>query len=174
VKPKVLLLAYGNPGRCDDGLGPALAAELEELHLPDVTIDVDYQLTVEDAARVAEYDVVIFADAEVQGPGPFSFRPLEPATANTGGVTFSSHSASPAGVLGLAAELFSARPAAYVLGIRGYEFNEFGEDLSAAARENLAHAVRFLTPVLCNHRFLEAAAEYAETPLVAASKGDAG
>ena len=47
---KVLLIGYGNPGRLDDGLGPALAAAVEKLAIPGVTVDADYQLNVEDAA----------------------------------------------------------------------------------------------------------------------------
>ena len=34
---RVLVIGYGNPGRWDDGLGPALAAELGGLGLPNVT-----------------------------------------------------------------------------------------------------------------------------------------
>lgn len=174
---RILLIGYGNPGRRDDGLGPALAAALEGLDLPGVTIDSDYQLTVEDAAAVAAHDVVIFADAAVSGPEPFSFGRIEPSDS----VTFSSHSASPAGVLGLAAELFSARPAAYVLGIRGYEFNEFGESLSAQARANLAAAVEFMQSVLRARSFAAAAqrvphrpvpAERAPAAAVATSNGE--
>ena len=136
---KILVLAYGNPGRRDDGLGPALAAALERLDLPGVTIDSDYQLTVEDAAAIAEHDVVVFADADCAGPEPFTFRRVVPEA----GVGFSSHSVSPQGVLGLAAGLLGAQPTGYVLGIRGYEFNEFGEGLSARAEANLAAALRF-------------------------------
>lgn len=153
---KILLIGYGNPGRRDDGLGPALAAALEGLDLPGVTIDSDYQLTVEDAAAVAEHNVVVFADAAVSGPEPFSFCRIEPGDT----VTFSSHSASPEGVLGLAQELFNARPPAYVLGIRGYDFNEFGEALSAPARANLAAAVEFIQSVL-RARSFDAAAQRA-------------
>jgi hydrogenase maturation protease len=29
--PRVLVIGYGNPGRQDDGLGPAAAAEIEKL-----------------------------------------------------------------------------------------------------------------------------------------------
>ena len=36
----MLLLGYGNPGRLDDGLGPALAAQVERLALPGVTVRV--------------------------------------------------------------------------------------------------------------------------------------
>ena len=74
VDAKVLVIGYGNPGRLDDGLGPALAAAIESAAPAGVTVDADYQLTVEDAAAVAEHDVVVFADAAVDGPEPFYFR----------------------------------------------------------------------------------------------------
>jgi hydrogenase maturation protease len=156
---RTLVFGFGNPGRRDDGLGPACAAALEALALPGVTIDSDYQLTVEDAATIRDYDVVIFVDAALGGPAPFEFTPLSadvPAVVVSDGprhrdappIPFSSHSASPAGVLALAAELFDARPTAYLLGIRGYEFNEFGEWLSPAAAANLRAALAFLESTL--------------------------
>ncbi len=140
---RVLVIGYGNPGRLDDGLGPALAAALERLDLPGVTVDADYQLTVEDAAAVAAHDVVVFADAAVGGPEPFSFERLEPSAA----LSFSSHSVPPAAVLAMARDLFDAGTAGYMLGIRGYEFNEFGERLSKRARANLDAALEFLVPL---------------------------
>ena len=63
---KVLLYGFGNPARGDDGLGPALAAAIEELAIPNITVDANYQLTVEDAADIAGYDAVVFADAATQ------------------------------------------------------------------------------------------------------------
>jgi hydrogenase maturation protease len=147
---RTLVLAYGNPGRRDDGLGPAFAAALEAEHLPGVTIDSDYQLTVEHAAALAEQDAVVFVDAACAGPAPLALRPLPPTPADKLDVapTFSTHSVSPAGVLALAAALFGARPAAYQLAIRGYEFNEFGEGLSGRAAANLAAALEFMLPAL--------------------------
>lgn len=148
---RVLLLGIGNPGRHDDGLGPALAAAVEALALPGVDTDADYQLTVEDAVAVAAHRVVVFADADAAGPAPFGLRPLAPG----GGVGFSSHGIEPGGVLGLARDLFGAAPEAYLLGIRGYEFGErgegrieLGEGLTPGARENLAAALEFLVPRL--------------------------
>lgn len=140
----VLFIGYGNPGRRDDGLGPALAAAVEELGIPGVTTDADYQLTVEDAEAAARHDVVVFADADTAGPEPFSFRELAPKS----GLSFTSHSVDPRAVLALASELFGARPRGYLLGIRGYEFNEFRESLSPRAGANLAAALAFIEPVL--------------------------
>ena len=34
---RLLVIGYGNPGRLDDGLGPAFAAQVERLQLPDVS-----------------------------------------------------------------------------------------------------------------------------------------
>lgn len=141
----VLLIGFGNPGRLDDGLGPALAAAIERLRLPGVTVDADYQLSVEDAAEVAKHQVVVLADADAAGPEPFSVRRLEPAPDT---LSFSTHSVSPGAVLALARELFGAEPEAWLVGIRGYEFNEFGERLSGRAQANLDAAVAWVAAAL--------------------------
>lgn len=141
---KVLLLGFGNPGRHDDGLGPALAEAIGKLGIEGVTVESDYQLTVEDSAALAQHDVVVFADADTGGPEPFSFGPLAPAIATS----FSSHSVEPPEVLGLAEALFGQRPAAYLLGIRGYDFEQYGEGLTTKANANLAAALNFIEPLL--------------------------
>lgn len=137
---RVLIIGYGNPGRLDDGLGPAFAAALQELNLPGVTVDSDYQLTVEDAEQAAHYDAIIFVDAAVRGPEPFALRAVKP----TSEASFSTHSVEPGAVLTLAEQLFGGRPAAYALAIRGYAFNGFGEQLTPAAHRNLAAALSFM------------------------------
>lgn len=142
---KILVIGYGNPGRLDDGLGPALAARLEQLGLPNVSVDADYQLTVEDAASIAEHDVVIFADASVSGREPFFLDVVVPVE---GDLSFSSHSLEPGAAVGMAHALFGAKTRAYALGIRGYEFNEFGEWLSERASSNLDAAIAFLEGAL--------------------------
>ena len=162
---KILLIGYGNPGRLDDGLGPALAEAVAALAIPGVTVESDYQLSVEDAAAVAAHEVVVFADASVSGSEPFAFRPVQAAAEDS--VGFSSHSLEPAAVLALARDLFRARTRGYALGIRGYRFNEFGERLSDQAEANLAAALRFLVPVLRDGSFdaaVRAAAEGASPP----------
>ena len=136
----VLLSGIGNPGRRDDGLGPALAEQVERLALPGVSVDSDYQLTVEDSAAAAEHDLWVVADADASGPEPFRFAPLKPSEH----LEFSSHSVDPGGVLGLAGRAFGKQPEAFVLGIRGYEFEELAEGLTDKARANLEAAVSFI------------------------------
>jgi hydrogenase maturation protease len=149
----VLLLGYGNPGRLDDGLGTALAAQVEALGLPGVTVDSDYQLCLEDAEAVARHDVVIFADATTSGAEPFSFERVEPAHS----LGFSTHSLQPQAVLGLARQLFGASTEGFALGIRGYAFNEYEESLTERGRANLAAAVAFITRACQQRNFLELA-----------------
>jgi len=135
-----LVLAWGNPGRRDDGLGPAFAAALAERATPGVVVETDYQLQVEDAETLARHDRVLFVDADRAAEEPFQVRRLEP---EPGGVGFTSHSVSPGRLLALGRDLFGARPEAWLMGIRGYEFDEFGEGLSPRARTNLELAVGF-------------------------------
>lgn len=145
----VLILCYGNPGRLDDGLGAAFAARIKDRVLPGVHIEVDYLLTVEHASDIAENSVVIFVDAALSGPEPFSFRRVKPLAIQS----FSTHVIEPGSVLGLAMELFEAETPGYSLGIRGYEFNEFGEWLSPNAEKNLAAAVEFSMQLLKTREF---------------------
>ena len=138
---RVLLLAWGNPAREDDGLGPALAAAMEALHLPGLTVSCDYQLQVEDAAAVAEHDLVVFADAAVEGPEPFAFSPVQPRDQ----AGFSSHSLPPEALLGLARRCFDRTVPGWLLAIRGHSFAPFVEALTAPARGNLEAAMEFLS-----------------------------
>jgi len=146
---RVFVIGFGNPGRQDDGLGPALAEAIEKLNLTDVTVDSDYQLVVEDAAEVAVHDVVVFVDAAVSGAEPFSFEKLVPEP----GISFSSHSVKPQALLALAQELFQSRAEGYLLAIRGYAFDTLEERLTDQARTNLNAAISFLTRRLTERNF---------------------
>ncbi|MDP8266205.1 MAG: hydrogenase maturation protease [Candidatus Aceula meridiana] len=145
----VLLIGFGNPGRLDDGLGPALADAIEKLNVDGVDVDSNYQLTVEDASEVSNHDVVIFADASVNCGEPFTFTQIQPKV----DISFTTHSIDPESVLGLAYQLFSAKTKGYVLAIRGYEFNEFGEKLSGQAQNNLLDAITFIEKALRKKEF---------------------
>jgi hydrogenase maturation protease len=146
LQGRTLIIGYGNPGRLDDGLGPALAAAMDRANFPNITVEDCYQLAIEHAELASRHDVVVFADASVEAEGnePFSFRPLKPKVSTS----FSTHSVEPAVILGLAHNLFGSKTAGYVLAISGYAFDDFGEGLSANARENLDAATRFLKSLL--------------------------
>ncbi len=142
-KRRFLLLGYGNPGRQDDGLGPAVAEGIEALGLPDVTVETDYQLNIEHGAMLAEHAAALFVDASVSGAEPFSLAKLQPARE----ITFTTHAMSPESVLAVCEEHFGARPKAWVLAVRGYAF-EFCEGLSEEARKNCGEATAFVQSLI--------------------------
>jgi hydrogenase maturation protease len=136
---RVLVLGYGNPGRQDDGLGPAAAIALDGLRLPNVDAFDNYQLNIEDAIEVADHDEVWFVDAARSGP-PIAVTPLSPSPT----VDFTSHIVRPQTILAIAARCWERAPPAFLLAIRGYDF-EFLEALTPGARGNLRLAMAMLT-----------------------------
>ena len=141
----VLVIGFGNPGRMDDGLGPALSALLEARALNGVSVKTDYQLVVEHAHDIARHDHVIFADAALSGQTPFSFQEIPPSG---GQPSFNSHSLSPEAAMFFARTMFGAKTKGYILGIRGYEYGGFNEGLSERAKENLDAAFRYILELL--------------------------
>lgn len=137
--PRILVIGYGNPGRQDDGLGPAAAAEIERLNRPNVTVMDNYQLTIEDAVDVAAHDVVWFVDASRIGKAPCAVEPLSPAF----DISFTSHLLKPETLLAIVQQQFGKSPKAQLLSIRGYSF-EFEEGLTGGARDNLVQAMALM------------------------------
>lgn len=137
--PRTLVLGYGNPGRQDDGLGPAVATAIAEAGWPGVTAYDNYQLNIEDAIDVAEHDVVWFVDAGKTGPAPYFVSCLDPAP----GIEFTSHLVRPEVILAIARQYYGRSPPAFLLGIRGYAF-EFVEQITPAAAANMRAALSML------------------------------
>lgn len=143
AKP-VKIIGYGNPSRLDDGLGPAMIDALESEGLEKVELETDFQLNIEDLVGLENYSAVIFVDADVSCQPPFQFYRIEPDS----DISYSSHSVSPASLLGLAESHFGISVPGYVMAIRGYEFDDFDEKLSSGARENLDAARQHLLDFL--------------------------
>jgi hydrogenase maturation protease len=126
--PRVLIIAYGNPLRSDDGVawraadaleGKFPAAEIEILRL--------HQLAPELAESVSRFEAVIFVDAaEGKGkPGEVRCEEVSPSA----GKTSFSHQLSPSAVLDMAKGLFGASPRAFSVTLTGESFDH-GEALS--------------------------------------------
>lgn len=141
VTPRILLIGYGNPGRGDDGLGPALAEEIAAMGLPGVTVDIDYQLTVDHAALIASHDAVVFADAALGLDEPFRLTPVRTSAPQALG----SHQLSPEAALHLAALLFGHAPKGWILALAGERFDRVHEGLGMRAKDALALATPFLS-----------------------------
>ena len=134
-----LLIGYGNPGRGDDGLGPAFARRIAARQLPGITIDIDYQLTVDHALMISETETVVFADAALDAEAAYYFRPMDESV----GEALGSHTVTPQAALALARLLFGAAPRGFMLGLRGEKFGEMAEGLSAVATDSLDAAEAF-------------------------------
>jgi len=135
----IYVYGFGNPGRQDDGLGPMIIDKLEKENIEGITTDSNYQLNIEDADNIAGSDFVIFVDASIDTDEPFSFRKIEPSAE----ITFTTHSMSPESVIALCGDIHGRIPDAYVLAIRGYEWEMF-EGLSEKAISNFDAAYNYL------------------------------
>jgi len=134
-----LLIGFGNPGRGDDGLGPAFARLIAARQLPGLAIDIDYQLTVDHALTISEAKTVVFADAALDAEAPFYFRPMDGSV----GEALGSHAVTPQAALALARLLFGAAPRGFILGLRGARFGDMAEELSDVALSSLDAAEPF-------------------------------
>ena len=148
IPERILIYAYGNPGRQDDGLGNRFAEELgkwiNDKNIQGIETESNYQLNIEDSLTIADKDIVIFVDASNEDIEDILFSVVEPSEGKS---EFTTHSASPAFVLALCIRLYDKHPKAYLLQIRGYEW-EFKEGLSAKAEKNLQKALEFVEGIL--------------------------
>ena len=113
---------------------------MKKLKMAHVTAYDCYQLNIEDAIDVASHDAVWFVDATKVGASPYALVNLSPAF----DLDFTSHLVRPEVVLALAQHYYGKSPRAYLLGIRGYEF-EFIEQLTEGASDNMRQAISMLT-----------------------------
>jgi hydrogenase maturation protease len=143
----ILVYGYGNPGRQDDGLGPLLIEKIEELDLPYVQTDANYQLQIEDAADMIKHELVIYVDATLKGDSPFTVTRVEPLS----GIAFTSHVVSPGSLLAICRDIYNKLPDTWMVGIRGYDF-EFAEGLSERAQRNFEKALDFITLLLLEYK----------------------
>ncbi len=141
---RILIYAYGNPGRQDDGLGNRLIEELdkwiENQGIEGIELESNWQLNIEDALKIAEKDTVIFVDASNENIEDIDFSTVEPSEGKS---DFTTHSASPSFILALCIQLYGKYPKTWLLQIRGYSW-EFKEGLSEKAEKNLLKALEFL------------------------------
>lgn len=141
---KTLLYGYGNPGRQDDGLGnefiELMTKWIDENGIEGVSTDSNYQLNIEDADTISDKDIVVFVDATIEEIDDFYIDRVEPSGAK---IEFSMHAVSPAFVVNLCNSLYDKYPEAYLIHIKGYEW-DFAEGLTDKARENMLKAAEYV------------------------------
>ncbi len=135
---RTLVVGIGNDGRGDDGLGWKFV-ELNEKSFAHMDWQQRYQLQVEDAALVSQYDQVIFVDSTRTSLNEgFAWNESEVRMSRS----FSTHNLDPSTVLYLARELYNRTPRAFTLAIEGQQW-EIGIGLSDQAQENLQKAMLY-------------------------------
>jgi len=139
---KILFYGYGNPSRQDDGLGIKFCESLErwkEKIEDELSFETNYQLNAEDSSIIKDFDLIVFVDAIKEQTEPFCLKRILPSDV----ISFSTHSMTPECVLSLCDELYNKKPIAYILSIKGFEWN-FGENLTEEALNNLNMALEFI------------------------------
>ena len=138
-KADILLIAIGNSGRRDDGLGWEFADRVSRSCGSLIDCEYRYQLQIEDAVMVSRYDTVIFADAShTELKEGFEVKPCLAAPH----YFFSSHMQSPETILYLARELYNKSPETYTMAIAGHDWG-LGKGLGKDAELNLQKAISF-------------------------------
>ncbi|PTV95480.1 hydrogenase maturation protease [Rhodobacter aestuarii] len=144
VSPRVVIFAWGNETRGDDGLGPRMAARIAASGWTHITLIEDFQLQVEHALDLVGQDFVLFIDAGRGTPGPYVFARTAPHRI----MTHTSHGVGPESVLEAYRQVMNDDPPpSFVLCLRGENF-DLEERLSPEALSNLADAWGFLIPLL--------------------------
>ena len=139
---QLVILAYGNPSRGDDALGPHLLHQMEILcqSKKDIEFIDDFQLQVEHVLDLEKGNLILFIDASISCPPPFEFIQLQAKQ----DITYTSHALHPAAVLYAYQQVYhQSPPPAFLLTVRGETF-ELGEPLSKAATLHLAATFEFV------------------------------
>lgn len=136
---KTIVLGIGNNGRQDDGLGWSV---LDYLKKQNIIFDLEYryQLQIEDAELISNYDRVIFVDSTIEETEQgFYLKLCFPSEK----YNFSTHALVPETILYLSNKLYNRNPEAFIFGIQGYEWNlKIG--LSERGFQNFNKAIKYL------------------------------
>ena len=146
----VLIFATGNESRGDDAMAPLLLRRIaqwlraEGIAEENFELIETFQLQIENTLDMQGRELVLFIDAGIDTPAPFSFTRAEAsATPN-----LFSHALTPPALLALYPQIHhQVAPAAFILCLRGEQF-ELGAALSAAAASRMNQAMSFLQGLL--------------------------
>src|SRR5215472_13547711 len=131
---RVLIIAYGNPLRADDGMAHRVADGLEaKFSEEDVEIVRPQQLGPELAESASRVRCVIFVDAAASGsPGEIQIRELD-SIPSANPPAFG-HALPPSTIVRLSEQLYGVRIHAISATVTGQNF-EHGDELSNAVAE---------------------------------------
>jgi hydrogenase maturation protease len=140
---RILILAYGNPLRSDDGVAWHAAQLLRERGSTARIVSA-HQLAPEFAAMAAEADGVVFLDATRNGePGQIFCERVDPKAVSSPG----SHWLTPAQLMALCRQLYGVTPRAMAISIVGECFDH-GDTLSKALAGALPNLIELTGDVI--------------------------
>jgi len=146
--PRTLVIGYGNPSRGDDGVGHYVVEKARGRAADNLCTLVLQQLGPELAETVKDYDLVVFVDAHVdETTEGLKIIPVEAAYRPSA----FSHTLSPGSLLALTKALYHVEPQAFIVAVRGYDF-DFGTELSEQARKWADEAVERILKMGCERR----------------------
>lgn len=132
----ILVIGYGNPARCDDGIGNYVTERLssEEINVNVISIQ---ELGPELCEDISGYELVFFVDASINQSEDFIIREIIPRYKTP----IFSHHISPEMLLAITKELYGLCPKSYLVSIKGYNF-DFGFDITKEAKRNSEEAIK--------------------------------
>jgi hydrogenase maturation protease len=140
IEHKYLLIGIGNYGRQDDGLGWEFLDILISNKPENAVCEYRFQLQIEDAELLDNFDTVIFIDASKKKlKNGFEWSVCKSSQK----YSFSTHALKPETILYLSENLYGHEPNAYILAIEGHEW-ELQNGLTKKAKKNLEKAYYFL------------------------------
>jgi len=145
----ILIFAIGNESRGDDAIAPLLLRRLAAwLDVEDIAerfeLLEDFQLQVEHATDMAGRKLVLFIDAGLNTPAPYTFYRAQSNDSRT----LFSHAITPEAVLATYRQVYQqASPPAFVLCVRGERF-ELGAPPSPEAEQRMDLAMGFLQELM--------------------------
>jgi len=134
---RVLLVGYGNTSRRDDGVGPYVVERIQDRAIDNISTLTLHQLGPELAETIKDYDLIIFVDAHADEtaeelkviPVQAAYRP-----------SAFTHMMSPSSLLALTKALYQKQPQAFIVAIRGHDF-DFGMELCKETRKRAEVAI---------------------------------
>ena len=142
-----LIFTWGNPSRGDDALGPYIHDWLKQENFKGVDLLTDFQLQIEHTVDLEDRERILFVDASVSAKLPFEFYRLKPLQDDS----YTTHAMSPESLLATYQKVNNkAPPPAFMLSIRGYEF-DLGLQISYKAIAHLTKAQEFIDLLLSNN-----------------------
>lgn len=163
VPAAVRIFAWGNRGRRDDGVGLALAEELQSLYAPDPQVSVQqyHQLGPEVVDELRACRLAVFVDARVGSPAAaVAVTRVRPAESGE----LASHHCSPEALLALGQALGLVMPETYLVSIHAQDVG-YGDQLSEDTARAMCQARHAVANLIASRRRCAAAGS---SPLPAA------